>query len=340
MTDIDNLDPSLENPPQAPNVISPGNGGGLPTPIGPLPGDPAPSNQSSQATPPPMPEPPKSPSFLVKTLAKINVYSLLFVLIIVVAAGVVLLTLKGGKGNNNPSTDKVSSLTDSELSSLKGATTVVGTKKQTLDVQSDSIFEGQILARSDLDVAGNIKVGGSLNLPSLNVSGNTSTSGLQVGNDLKVAGAMDVQGQTTLHKGLSVAGAASFGNLTAGALTITSLQLNGDLSVNRHITSSGGAPSRSAGTALGSGGTASVNGNDTAGTVNINTGSSPAAGTFINVTFTHAFTRTPHVLITPIGSAAGSIPYYVNRTATGFSIGTTSPAAANKSFAFDYFVIQ
>jgi cytoskeletal protein CcmA (bactofilin family) len=269
-----------------------------------------------------------------------NIYTLLFLLLVLVAASVIILTSRNSNQNPSGNNQHVASLTDSEIANLKGTTTVVGTAKQTLDVQSNAVFEGPVLARSNLDVAGNIKVGGSLTLPSLKVSGATTLAGLQVGNSLNVAGSADIQGQLTLHKGLSVTGSTSFGNLSAGTLSVTNLQLSGDISINRHIVTNGTSPAKSSGTALGSGGTASVNGNDTAGTVNVNTGSSPNAGLFISVTFAHAFARTPHVIITPIGSAAGSIQYYVNRSTTGFSIGTSSAPPAGKSFAFDYFVIE
>lgn len=292
------------------------------------------------AAPAPSPDiPSQKPGFRRRFLAHINIYSLLFVLLLLIAAGVITITLSGNSGNN-PKNPKVSSLTDSQITALKGATTVVGDTKQTLDVQSNSIFEGQVLVRGDLSVAGDIKFGGTLNLPSITVGGLSNLNQAKVSNDLGVGGNLDVQGQASFHKGLSVSGATTFGNLSAAQLNVTSLQLNGDLGINRHIVTSGALPAKSSGGALGGGGTATVNGNDTAGTININTGSSPAAGLFINVTFAHAFAAAPHVIITPIGSAAGGIPYYVNRTATGFSVGTTSAAPASSSFAFDYFIVQ
>ncbi|HEU5004467.1 MAG TPA: hypothetical protein VFT49_00040 [Candidatus Saccharimonadales bacterium] len=327
-------DTSLENPSLSPTAGSPNSAN--PTVIGPQTNG-SPASGISPNSPTPSPPPEKS-SFIRSLLARVNVYLLAFVLLLILAAGVIFLTLRTSKGSNN--NKNVPSLTSSDISKLNGATTVVGDTKQTLDVQSNSIFEGSILARNNLDVAGNIKVGGSLALPALNVSGQTNLSGLKVGNDLNVAGPVDIQGQLTLHKGLSVTGTTSFGNLSAATLSVTSLQLNGDLGLNRHIVSSGNAPGKSSGSALGGGGTASVNGNDTAGTININTGSSPGAGLFISVTFAHAYSSTPHVIITPVGSAAGNVTYYVNRTSTGFSVGCSTPPPAGSSFAFDYFVIQ
>ncbi len=84
----------------------------------------------------------------------------------------------------------------------------------------------------------------------------------------------------------------------------------------------------------------SISGTDTAGSLAINTGSSPPAGLLVSVVFTQKFAATPHVVISPIGSAAGSIQYYVNRDVNGFSVGTASPPPAGANFGFDYIVIQ
>jgi hypothetical protein len=149
-----------------------------------------------------------------------------------------------------------------------------------------------------------------------------------------------LQGQLTVQKSLSVAGAVSVGSLSASQLTVTSLQLKGDLNISKHVITSGSPVGRTSGTGLGAGGTVSVNGNDVAGTITVNTGSSPAAGLFATVSFTQKFTSTPHVIITPVGSAAGSVNYYVNRDTGGFSIGASTPAPAGSSFSFDYFVVQ
>lgn len=334
MADTPEPETSLESTPEA--TASSPVGPDRPGTVSPMAGVPTGVSSPQSVSPPP-----GGPSLIRRVLARLNIYLLLFILLLIIAGGVIVLTLRSGKNNGGPDNNKsVSSLTDSQIAALNGATTVVGSSKQTLDVQSDSIFEGQILARSNLDVAGSLKVGGGLNLPSLNVSGQTSLNAAQVGGDLKVAGAADIQGQLTLHKGLSVAGTTSFGNLSAGTLSVTSLQLSGDLGLNRHIVTSGNATGKSSGSALGSGGTASVSGNDTAGTVNINTGTSPSAGIFINVSFAHAFSGTPHVIITPVGSTAGSINYYVTRSSGGFSIGDSSVPPAHASFAFDYLVVQ
>jgi hypothetical protein len=268
-----------------------------------------------------------------------NMYLLIFVLLVLVGAAVIVVSLKAAKPQTSSSA-KTSSLTDQQIASLKGNTTLVGDSKQTLDIQSNSIFEGQVLARGDLNVAGTLKVGGPLSLPGLTVGGTTTLGQVGIGGGVNVAGDTTLQGALAVQKNLTVAGSASFGSLNVSSLSITTLQLKGDINLNQHIITSGGVPSRSNGTALGSGGTASVGGSDTAGTVTVNTGGSPPAGCFITVNFAKSFANTPHVIISPSNSAAGTLQYYDNRTSSSFSVCTANVPSASTTYIFDYFVIN
>jgi hypothetical protein len=172
------------------------------------------------------------------------------------------------------------------------------------------------------------------------VSGTGTLQTLQA-NKLQISGDSQLQGNLSVQKSLSVNGSGNFsGTLTASKLNVQSLELSGNLIISSHIESSGGTPSKSNGNALGSGGTASLSGTDTAGTITINTGGSPHAGCFISVGFAKSFNRTPHVVVTPIGSSGASINYYVTRSSNGFSLCTTSSAPGSRNFAFDYIVIN
>jgi cytoskeletal protein CcmA (bactofilin family) len=272
-------------------------------------------------------------------LHALNIYFVIFVILILLAVGAVLFAAKSAK-KPPPKKTTTHSLTDQQIANLKGSTTLVGDAKQTLDVQSNSIFEGQVLLRNSLNVAGAIQAGGNVSVPSIKVGGVANLGQAQIDSSFNVAGDSVLQGQLTVQKSLSVAGAVSVGSLSASQLTVTSLQLKGDLNISKHVITSGSPVGRTSGTGLGAGGTVSVNGNDVAGTITVNTGSSPAAGLFATVSFTQKFTSTPHVIITPVGSAAGSVNYYVNRDTGGFSIGASTPAPAGSSFSFDYFVVQ
>lgn len=273
-------------------------------------------------------------------ISHVNVYVLLFLLILVLAAGFVLIGIQRNKKANSPTTISTQTLTADELRKLSESEQKIGDPKSVLSIESNAIFSGKVLVRDSLDVAGTIKVGGALSLPGISVSG-ASTFDQVTANNLTITGNTAVQGQLTIQRGLTSTGGASFGGpISAPQLTVQSLQLSGDLNIARHIDAGGGTPGKSDGSALGGGGTAAVSGTDTAGTVNINTGGGAGAGCFVTVTFTNRFNNTPHVVITPVGSAAASMNYYINRSSSNFSICTASTPPSGQSFAFDYIVID
>lgn len=273
-------------------------------------------------------------------IAHLNIYVLLFVLIIVLAGGFVLIGIQRNKKANAPTTVNTQTLTAEELKKLSESEQKIGDPKSVLTIESNAIFNGKVLVRDSLDVAGTIKVGGSLSLPGISVSG-ASTFDQITANNLTITGNTNIQGQLNVQKGLTTTGGASFGGpISAPLLTVQSLQLSGDLTISRHIDAGGGTPGKSDGSALGAGGTAAVSGTDTAGTVNINTGGGPGSGCFVTVIFTNRFNSTPHVSITPVGSDAASLSYYVNRSSSNFSVCTASTPPAGRSFAFDYIVID
>lgn len=271
---------------------------------------------------------------------KINIYLLLFLLLLTLAGGIILVTYMASK-KQEKSTIKTQSLSSDTLKQLATSDVTVGQPKQILSVQSNAVFAGKVLIRDSLEVAGPIQVGGSLSVPGITVSGNSIFEQLQINKNLSVQGDAAIQGQLAVQKGLSVAGGGTFGgSLTAPALTVNTLQLNGNLTLTRHIVIGGTTPDRDNGTALGSGGTAALSGSDTAGSININTGSSPVAGCFVTVNFTQKYNSTPNVIATPIGSSAGLVGYYVNRSTSSFSVCAANNPPANASFGFDYFIVE
>lgn len=268
-----------------------------------------------------------------------NRYLVVFLLLVAAGAAAIFFSWQFKKNNTNG--QKSGSLTAEQLSQLSSSGTVIGDPKQTLDIQSNTVLEGQLLIRKDADIAGSLKVGGGLSLASITVGGQGSFGQLQVNGTLSVLGNTALAGLLSVQKNLNVAGAGSFGgNLSANQLSVSTLQLAGDLQVNRHITLGGSVPGKASGAALGSGGTASINGSDTAGTITINTGSSAAAGNLVTINFTAKFNSTPHVVVTPVGSAAAGLQYYLSRTTTGFTLSTLNAPASGSSFSFDYIVID
>lgn len=270
----------------------------------------------------------------------LNIYLLLFMFIIVLAAGIVLVGVQRNKKTDTPTTINTQTLSPEELKKLTESEQKVGDPKSTLAIESNAIFSGKVLIRDSLDVAGTIKVGGSLSLPGISVSGDSSFDQIQA-NSLRITGDTSVQGQLNVQKGINVSGGGTFGGpISAPLLTVQSLQLAGDLQITRHIDAGGGTPGKVDGNALGSGGTVSVSGTDTAGTITVNTGGGPAAGCFVTINFTQRFSGTPHIVITPVGSGAASLNYYINRTNSTFSVCSTNAAGGGQSFSFDYIAID
>jgi cytoskeletal protein CcmA (bactofilin family) len=296
------------------------------------------SNGGSDKAPSSSTPPPKlKPSFL----KRFNIYLLFFLFVLVIAGGIILVAYFQSKKASTSATLKTQSLADSTLKQLASSDATVGSAQQVLNVESSAVFAGKVLIREGLEVAGSLQIGGTAAFNNITVSGISQFGQVQINKNLSVAGDTGLQGAVTIAKGLQVTGSGNFsGPLSAPQITTSTLQLNGDLVLTHHISLGGSTPSRSNGTALGGGGTAAVSGSDSGGTVSVNTGSSPAAGCFATINFSQKYNSTPRILLTPIGSAGGSIDYYVTRSTTSFSICDATPPPAGSSFAFDYFVFN
>ncbi len=265
-----------------------------------------------------------------------------FILLLIVAAIIAtVLYLKARSQNVDNNTLSSQSLSQSTLDQLANTDVTVGEPKHTLNVQSNAVFSGSVLMRENLQIAGTLQVGTNLAIAGLRVSGQSTFDDVQITKSLAVTGSTSFQGGLNIGQSLNVKGGGTFlGAVSAPSLTVGSLQLSGDLNLTHHVAAGGATPSRSNGTALGGGGTVSVSGSDTAGTITINTGSSPAAGCFVTVTFASKFNSTPHLVITPIGSAAAGLDYYANRSTTSFSVCSTNAAPGGTTFGFDYIVLD
>ncbi len=273
-------------------------------------------------------------------ISHLNIYLLFFMLIVVITVGIILVSIQRNKKVDSPTAINTQTLTADELKQLTENEQKVGDPKSTLSIESNAIFSGKVLIRDNLDVAGTIKVGGSLSLPGISVSGESSFDQIRA-NNLTITGNVGIQGQLNVQKGITSSGGATFaGPISAPLLTVQSLQLSGDLQITRHIDAGGGTPGKSDGNALGAGGTATVSGTDTAGTITINTGGGPGAGCFVTITFVQQFSNTPHVVATPIGSAAAGLNYYLTRSNSSFSLCSTNAAPGGQSFSFDYIAID
>ncbi|HEX5796826.1 MAG TPA: hypothetical protein VFX86_00365 [Candidatus Saccharimonadales bacterium] len=279
-------------------------------------------------------------SRLLGKIKSINIYLLLFTLLIVLATVITFVAYQKTRQSAQDDSAVSQNIDEAVLDQLRNTDVSIGDPKQILSVEANAVFAGSVLIRGDLESASQIKSQGRISTPAINVSGTGTFQTLQT-NRLQITGDSQIQGNLNVQNTLSVSGSGNFGGtLSANKLNTRSLELSGNLVISRHVETSGGTPGKSNGSALGGGGTASISGSDTAGTVAVNTGSNPKSGCFISVSFTQGFNSTPHVVISPVGSSGGSIDYYINRSSSGFSICSASTPPAGRNFAFDYIVID
>jgi len=286
-------------------------------------------------------KPTKKVNPLKRFLKRFNVYLLLFLLVVLIGVVVSVVSYLNSKKTPKTPTANTQTLSADTLRQLANSDATIGDSGQTLTIQGNAVFSGQVLVRSDLNVAGTIKLGTQLSIPDLTVSNNSNLNTTQT-NTLQVAQGSTFQGTVTIQHDLNVGGAAAFSStVTIGQLTVTNLTMagNAQLTVPNHIAFTGASPGRQFFPSVtGAGGSASINGSDTTGTINVNTGSGPTAGCFMTITFNRPFTKTPHVLVSPVNIGAGQTEYYVNRSTTQFSICTANAPPANSVMAYDYFI--
>lgn len=284
--------------------------------------------------------PEKKVSPIKRFFRRFNVYFLIFLLLVVIGSIIAIVSYLNSQKEPPEVTLANQGLTEETLKQLRNTDATVGNASQTLTIQGSAIIDGQTLMRGNLNVAGNIQSGGSMQAPSITISGAANLGEAQI-NSLQVASNTAVQGTTTLRD-LNVAGTSSFsGAMTASQITATRLILSGNavLQIPNHLSFTGPTPGRTVNhVVLGNGGSLSISGSDTSGTISINTGNNPTPGCFAQINFAQAFSAQPRVNVTPIGVAAGQTNFYVNRNNTSFSICTANAAPANQGFAFDYFV--
>ncbi|MEK7152598.1 MAG: hypothetical protein AAB834_01515, partial [Patescibacteria group bacterium] len=150
-----------------------------------------------------MPAPSSKPPLYKRIWQKFNIYLLLFVLVILVAIAItVVFFVKNRNDDTSKDVINTQNLSEESLKQLSNSNVTVGSSKQILNVESNSIFAGAVLVRSNLEVAGTIKVGGDLQLPGITVSGNSRFSQLQADN-VAIGASATVQGLLTVRNGMT-----------------------------------------------------------------------------------------------------------------------------------------
>jgi len=298
-------------------------------------------------------KPAKKPSALKKFLKRFNVYFLFFILLIVI--GGIFTTISYLNSRKATPTPAISSqsLNQSELKQLANSNATVGGSGETLTVQGNAVFSGNVLVRSDLDVAGTIQSGGPLDVAQLTVSNSANLANTQI-SSLQVQNTSVFSGLVTVQNGMDVAGNSSFtGNVSIGNLTVTNLKAagNAQLQIPNHVGFNGStAPRISYLSGLG-GGNASISGSDTSGTVTVNEGGNPQpTGSssdycIVTVTFSQPYSAKPNVIIGPVSTTNTPInirPYVGSLSNTGFEmcayVTPPSTLPTDQQFGLSYFI--
>lgn len=295
------------------------------------------------ATPPPHKG--RSWSRMITRANNISTVIALLICVLFVGAVVGYFYSASTKKTAAPAKTQIQTLSQDDIKKLTDVSTSLGNSSQTLNIGANTLFRSQVDIAGDLSVGGHFNANGPVTLSELNVSGTTALTGLSVGSNLTVSGATTLQRGLSVSQllsvsgGLNVSGTASVNALNAQSISTQTISIAGPLTIG-HLRTQGATPGVTAGSAVGGGGTANISGNDTAGTVNVNTGGGTAAGILASVSFRAAFTGGVHVLLSPLTGASAATPVYVNRTSSGFQIRTDSPPPAGSILAFDYFVTQ
>ncbi len=279
--------------------------------------------------------------------------------ILIVNVVVIAFFVNNFNNENAKKTQDEVTLSPAVLETLGVSRNPVGTTGVELIVSPNAKFNGKVTIASDVSIAGNFKLNskflvndasiakleaGNVSLTQLNVNGDATATNLILRKDLTVPGTSRLQGPTvmsqllTVNNNVNVSGSMSVGGtLTVRTFQASNLVSDTTLTIGGHIITGGAAPAFAPGNALGSSGTASNSGNDASGTVAANVGSGAVPGIIGVINFRNKYNKTPHVVVTAVGSGVGS--FYVVRGSTGFSIGVNT-ALAPGSYAFDYIVME
>jgi len=225
-------------------------------------------------------------------------------------------------------------------------TTTTGKKRTKVSVTFEVFARDNItstMQADNIDVLNNLSVG----------------TDLLVGNNADIGNNLNVTGVTTTTT-LTVTASATIANLTVtDSVDITNnLTVNGDTTVadiyvNGHIISGGNVPVVIPRNAAGdttvivsnlpevSPADATVDGNDTAGTVTITTGADNVdLGEVLSLQFSDVYSSAPRVILTAGDSISSELNIYRTVNEAGFTLGTSTVLQPNTTYTFDYFVIQ
>jgi len=192
-------------------------------------------------------------------------------------------------------------------------------------IQGDANVGGGLYVGGDASIEGNLTVVGTTSTQNLSVSGMANLAILTVSGGVTADSATVVGAVSSAT--LSVSGDASFG---------------GDIAVSGHFITGGTTPTTAVNTATaGSTATCTVTGNDTSGTISLQSqGTGQAAGTQCTLTFNKAFGNAPRAVVSPDDSLSAAMGAYLQSTPSTMTLNFTSAPAAGRTYSYNYFAPQ
>jgi hypothetical protein len=132
------------------------------------------------------------------------------------------------------------------------------------------------------------------------------------------------------------------GNLTVQNITVANLTINGK------IITAGNTPTVTVGTAAGTEDTlnniaapqATIEGNDTAGTITIVAGANTVAGEIVTITFDEPFGGKPRAVISAKNAQAAGLQIFNTTDTDKIVLQVLNMPQAGQSYTFDYFIVQ
>jgi cytoskeletal protein CcmA (bactofilin family) len=259
---------------------------------------------------------------------------------ILMLGGVFVLNYYQKKSQKTPVGVSPQNINVSDLPKNNGVLNL-GDSGQTLTINSTTTFNDTLSVKKDIVVGGQLELGNGLKATKLVVTGPTALTSLTTSGPVTLQGGLSVTGAVTINGNTSVTGNGTFsGDVSGNNIIARSSFYSGNLVISGHITTSGSTPGIAVNAStMGPGATATIVGNDNAGTITIKAGQypslAPSGGSMATITFRTPYTAAgPRVSLTPVGPAAAELMHYVVHNNNSFTVGYTCRLYYNAASSF------
>ncbi|MDQ5885484.1 MAG: hypothetical protein QG645_649, partial [Patescibacteria group bacterium] len=125
--------------------------------------------------------------------------------------------------------------------------------------------------------------------------------------------------------------------------TVKDLTLTNNLTIGGHIITAGNTPTITPQAAAGQGATATIEGNDTSGTITITTGTNTTTEQLANISFANPYNKAPRIVFSPASRESTKVGAYYDpaqTTNSGYSIMVDQLPQPSTTYTFTYFITQ